>query len=667
MKKNSIILAAAFAFFAAACTDNIIPVEPVIPETPTVTYIKANADEDDTKASIDGTTGNFSWTIGDKIAVFTITEPYGYRVSNALISENINQNSAVFTFSGENVVEENKRVDFAIYPASLVSDDNIAAYHTKTNLALRLPSTYRLEQVEGEKSPVPMIAKNEPNGTLQFKQLCALLRVTVKDVPKQTKRLEFRFSNNVKVAGDFKLSNVTAGETPLSIDDSWSLSPYNTELGNLNIINVTMPSDNVFRDEVDINLPVPTIPAAANGYSKLTVTAYDSGDEALLTISGQIKSSGQWKPARKAARKMTAPLPVFSVGSAEKVVFAPGNLQWQYSSSSHAVNEEDHTKVSTGIYDSKSYNGGMFFFAAHQYDIAGVQNSPDRRIYQGTDGVGDATSALSYFDGTSDNNGLIKRIDLFLFASSGFQGNQQSENVYHYKPFAVCNTTFFDDKFYYGNEVNSIINTNYDWGVFNAIAKDQTGNTTYAPGVWGLLSSGEWEYLLNDRTTNAKQKRGFAIVHGRRGLIILPDNWTINPTDDPFVPFTGTISTSDSNPSITWTEYGDTEWAVMEAAGAVFLPAGGSIDPRANNAETAPEGNTVINWGNTDDRAEGYYWTATELYNSSMYKPYPLYYAFAYCLNFGTGTADNVTKSHWRFDKSDKHWGRSVRLVRRLN
>ena len=387
MKKFYFIISAALACFAAACSETEQSIVPEEPETPQVTYIKANANESDTKASIDGTTGNFTWSAGDQIAVFNMqgSTPL-YCVSEPLKDTDAGNNSALFSFIGENAVIEDGRQDFAIYPASLVSSSNSQSAHTASDFWLVLPDWYNLDQVMGEKSPVPMIATNQPNGALSFKQLCALLRVTVKDIPAQTRRLEFAFSDDVIVAGPFRLTNgVEYIATPRDI--------FHTTI-NKNTITILMPSDNVYRNEVDINLPVPTILASdtENSYNKLTVTAYNSANEAILKITSDIRSNGAaWKPARRAARKMTAALPVFTINSGgKKVTFAPGNLQWLYKDGingnkyTHSVNLTDSESYNSDIYDTKSYNGGMFFFASKQYETAGPNNWPNLRINQTT-------------------------------------------------------------------------------------------------------------------------------------------------------------------------------------------------------------------------------------------------------------------------------------------
>ena len=109
----------------------------------------------------------------------------------------------------------------------------------------------------------------------------------------------------------------------------------------------------------------------------------------------------------------------------------------------------------------------------------------------------------------------------------------------------------------------STSNDNYtnfiDWGN-NAISNG--GNQS---GQWRTLSSGEWNYLLSSRN-NAASLVGKAKVNGVAGLVLLPDNWVL-PSGCSFTSGTGNNFSANT--------YTTSQWATMESAGAVFLPAAG--------------------------------------------------------------------------------------------
>ena len=151
-------------------------------------------------------------------------------------------------------------------------------------------------------------------------------------------------------------------------------------------------------------------------------------------------------------------------------------------------------------------------FAEHQYDYVGSENSNISSTYSGW-------------------------IDLFGWGT----GNNPT----------LASTTYTD------------YSTFVDWGS-NAIING--GN---AVNQWRTLTTSEWSYLLNSRT-NASSKRGTGNINGVGGLIILPDSWTL-PSGCPQFNSGYGSSTRD------WTHnsYTLAQWAQMESAGAVFLPASG--------------------------------------------------------------------------------------------
>lgn len=218
-------------------------------------------------------------------------------------------------------------------------------------------------------------------------------------------------------------------------------------------------------------------------------------------------------------------------------------------------------------------------FAEHQYDRIGNKNGNISSDYSGW-------------------------IDLFGWGTSGYNG----KNPY------MKNTNNSD----YGDGYNNIAGTNYDWGVYNKISNG--GNQA---GQWRTLTDSEWKYVISNRT-NARYLCGIAIVNGVKGLILLPDNWTL-PTG---VAFTYGIDGLSQNIKT----YSTSDWSKMEANGAVFLPSAGYRD-----------GTDVYYVGSV-----GYYWS------SSAHEDYN-----AYFLSFSIFY--NYTVEIRRYNR---YYGSSVRLVR---
>ena len=155
-----------------------------------------------------------------------------------------------------------------------------------------------------------------------------------------------------------------------------------------------------------------------------------------------------------------------------------------------------------------------------------------------------------------------------------------------------------------------------DWGV------NKIGNV--APNTWRTLTYDEWDYLRWKRP-NYDKLIGVAQVNGVNGLILLPDGWTC-PDDVTFK--LGFHENEGKEYYASYQTFSSSDWAKLEASGAVFFPAAGYR-----------YGSDI---GNV--QGYGYYWSATEYY----------------------GLADNL---YFNSDKADMgggylYRGYSVRLVK---
>ena len=121
----------------------------------------------------------------------------------------------------------------------------------------------------------------------------------------------------------------------------------------------------------------------------------------------------------------------------------------------------------------------------------------------------------------------------------------------------------------------------YEWG-------------NYYGGGWRTLTANEWDYLFNLRV-DASSKHGAAIVHGVKGIVILPDYF--------IMPSGCTLSTVRREKDYSMNIYSDDEWRRMEDGGAVFLPTAG----RRTGLE-------MFNYGNDGD-----YWSSTPSGNEKAY------------------------------------------------
>jgi hypothetical protein len=196
----------------------------------------------------------------------------------------------------------------------------------------------------------------------------------------------------------------------------------------------------------------------------------------------------------------------YSIGDTTTVVFAQGNLQYQAT--------------------TKTWR-----FAAHQYDIIGIDNEQVDTSFSGW-------------------------IDLFGWGTSGYNG--------------LMPYTIVDTNSYYGIADQNICGTDFDWGCYNSISNG--GEKLH---VWRTMSYNEWKYLFSFRE-GAGMKRGLATIQNAQadgspmyGLMLLPDKWELPQ---------GCTFRHGIDEGFATNEYTIEQWMKMEGAGAVFLPAAGYRD-----------------------------------------------------------------------------------------
>ena len=278
----------------------------------------------------------------------------------------------------------------------------------------------------------------------------------------------------------------------------------------------------------------------------------------------------------------------FSVSSTDKVYFSKGNLQY--------------TK-STGIWS----------FMDHQYSTVEI----------------------------GDDYASQDVVSLFGWGTSGWNNG----NTY-YQPYNTAYVNSSSKGYGYGPTDGSSYTynltgtyANADWGLNNAISNG--GNTA---GTWRTLTKDEWEWLLGPKTSpnpgtncrtsstvngtaNARYAKAY-LFGTTHGVIIFPDSYTHPAGVTAPTGINATGSTSWSN-----NRYTATDWAKMEAAGCVFLPAAGRRD------------DTSIYNVNAYLR----YWTST-YYNAGM----------AHSVSI---TDNNMNPADYNY----KYFGYSVRLVHDAN
>lgn len=252
----------------------------------------------------------------------------------------------------------------------------------------------------------------------------------------------------------------------------------------------------------------------------------------------------------------------FTVAAGQQVNISRGNLQ-AYNSTANST------------------DGWIWSFAEHQFDFIG-NNTANNAIESNSIST---PGSVDWFGWVGANSSL---------AAYGINKNQSDGD--------------------YGGVAGEDIKS--DWG------HNRITNGGDEEDIWRTPTKEEWVYLLTTRT-DATQKYASGYVNGIRGLILLPDEWTL-PEGLGFYPG------KDASKNV----YTYGEWLLMEHNGAVFLPSAG-----------ARYGQSQGSLG-----VRGYYWSRT----SANYSD------FAY----------HLLVSDYEIKASDyffRCYGCSVRLIRNAN
>ena len=483
----------------------------------------------------------------------------------------------------------------ALYPATL----NSSASLDDDNVTVTIPDTYTYNVNDGKQVlEVPMAARSTDGSRLYFKHLTAAITVEI------TNYYGFAVlvDSVVVTSSDAGTAYQISGVTSINLADA-----------NMGITTNSNPTaaqkkvkmifgDGVHAMKIDQGatkkVQVPVLPVGNGNKFSISVTVHKDGDAAVTkTFTKTQGTGGAMGRAKMAYADHTVGF-LFSIGNNKKVIISQGNLQYQASST------------------------GTWRFAEHQYDCIG-------------DNAGNTTAA--------NRNTQSDWIDLFGWGTSGWENG----NTY-FMPYEVGTTGTPNTGNGYGPTNGSTFTfsltgdyAHADWGVHNNIS-----NGSNVAGKWRTLTGGsnsETETLFKYRSTTTsgmptgdyREQARFvkANIQGKNGIIIFPDNY-IHPTGiDVSVSNCKYNTINNSSPFGSFV-VNKSNWAKMEANGAVFLPTGGH-----RIGTSISDANTYL-----------YYWSASSI-NNSLYAQY----ATAFTIHDGNN-------SNWAVNTS-RHWGCSVRLV----
>ena len=191
------------------------------------------------------------------------------------------------------------------------------------------------------------------------------------------------------------------------------------------------------------------------------------------------------------------------------------------------------------------------------------------------------------------------------------------------------------------------------------------GNLVDGEDNWYTLTKDEMNYILNRKKDN-KKLWALATVCGMNGLILLPDNWNTSTTlEYGYIPTDWNYEKNQLDAAA---------WAALEAAGAVFLPEGGSRVGGHGNKDNAT-GPSLDTPGATDAHDDyfhvdnvgemGYYWLNTQ--DTRPAYPHCASYLILPGWSEGATNADDddicLQPLVW---SREKRRGNSVRLVKEV-
>ena len=234
------------------------------------------------------------------------------------------------------------------------------------------------------------------------------------------------------------------------------------------------------------------------------------------------------------------------------------------------------TGVINGLFTINE-NGDQVWFSQGNLQYIGSASTPYWKF---------ADNQWDYLGNSQAGGNLNVNRDLFGWGTSGYNHgaicykpwNTETENSY-YKAYGNYNYNLYDQT------------GQADWG-YNSI--NNGGSTT---NLWRTLRITEWQYLFESRATTSGIRYAKAIVNNVNGIILLPDNWSV---DIYILNETNTIGSSYNSNDIA-----ESQWTILENAGAIFLPAAGNRGGATS----------FISVG-----SEGCYWSSSQLnYSNAAY------------------------------------------------
>lgn len=308
------------------------------------TLIEAQIENGQTKASYDDVNGVFSWSIEDHIALYNDAGYIKARLAK------IDGETAYFAVA----LSSTSRSHYALYPFDIMDEGHFG--DDPEGLWINLPDSYYVENSEtgwqeklASYSPMPMVAVNTEGQKLYFKQLGAMVRITLQNIPSNTRVITFQTGEHI--SGKFRVINPASDTPSIFLSDD-------VASGRGNIVRVHFRQ--AISGELTLSIPLPpgnhslfrvtthtgsTQPASAWGISDKNRT-FVRGDARKLTIdlSNSTPHLYSFEPANTEItiiKGLTAILPYTAMKTAANAVEAGDGLALSYYSSAPDVADAD--------------------------------------------------------------------------------------------------------------------------------------------------------------------------------------------------------------------------------------------------------------------------------------------------------------------------------------
>lgn len=456
------------------------------------------------KAYLETATGKVKWQPNDAMS---------FNGTNLSVSEIYSaEDSTKARFTGSvpaNTTEPNHDIYWAVYPSRIYNAGTV--YNT---LKIDLPETYSYDMSKATlhdftyMAGYAKVASGENNINFVMKNLVALLKLPVKSTASNKKLKKIVVSvENHNLHGTFTTSDPTVAIS----GGTYGVMTINCKNGPDDYIALSSSAQ-------DIYIAIP--PLTISSPTQLVLRLYNDDNyytekRATLPATNSSNNNDLQRNSIYSLPETDAAFDyyegLFSVSSSGKIIFSPGNLQYQAST-------------------------GTWRFAEHQWDYIG--NAPGNNV-------------------SNNRNAQTSWIDFFGWGTSGW-----NSGATEYQPWS---SVAGYGRYYPGNGSDNDLTETYaqaDWGVYNSIGSDSAG-------TWRTPTKDEWEYLINTRNTTSGIRYAKATVNGVKGLIIVPDNWSTSTYAF------NSNSTNSQTAAYTTNNINAATWTTLENAGCVFLPNAG--------------------------------------------------------------------------------------------